>query len=66
MSNISFNSILDGVSLKLRSAYPTAQIWSGNVKQNLKDRDFNVVMPLATHTGQLGTRAERRPYILIR
>ena len=50
MSEISFNSIQDGVSLALHTAFPApAEIHGGNVKQGLKAGDFNVVMPGAGH-----------------
>lgn len=66
MSKITFNSIYDGVSLLLHHYYPTAQIHGGNVKQGLRDGDFNVIIPISTHTGEMGIRARREPVILIR
>ena len=66
MSKISFNSIYDGVSLLLHKAYPTAQIHGGEVKQGLREGDFNVAIPFTAQTGELGTRARREPTLLIR
>ena len=35
MSEISFSSIYDGVSLALHAAFPAVQVHGGNVKQGL-------------------------------
>ena len=62
MSEISFNSIRDGVSLALHTAFPApAEIHGGNVKQGLKAGDFNVVMPGAGHNLELTRRYKRTP-----
>ena len=46
MSEISFNSIFDGVSLAVHAAFPApVQVHGGEVKQGLKPGDFNVTMP---------------------
>lgn len=64
MSEISFNSILDGVSLALHAAFPApAQIHGGDVKQGLKAGDFNVVMPGAGHGQEVGQRYKRTPTV---
>lgn len=63
MSEISFNSILDGVSLALHAAFPSAQIHGGNVKQGLKAGDFNVVIPGAGHKQEVGRRYKRTPTV---
>ena len=47
MSEISFKSIYDGVSLALHAAFPAVQVHGGNVKQGLNPGDLNVVMPSA-------------------
>ena len=60
MSEISFNSVRDGVSLALHAAFPApAQIHGGGVKQGLKAGDFSVVMPGAGHRQELGRRYRR-------
>lgn len=46
MSEISFSSIYDGVSLALHAAFPSVQVHGGNVKQGLNPGDLNVIMPL--------------------
>lgn len=64
MSEISFNSIRDGVSLALHAAFPSpAQIHGGGVKQGLHPGDFNVVMPGAGHSQELGQRYKRTPIV---
>jgi len=60
VSEISFNSIFDGVSLALRAAFPApVQIHGDEVKQGLRPGDFNVVMPGATHAQEVGPRYRR-------
>ena len=55
MSEISFNSILDGVSLALHAAFPApVQVHGGEVQQGLRRGDFNVIMPGATHAQEVG------------
>lgn len=62
MSEISFNSIRDGVSLALHAAFPApTQIHGGEVKQGLKPGDFNVTMPAAGHAKEVGPRYRRSP-----
>lgn len=64
MSEISFNSIRDGVSLALHAAFPApAQIHGGGVRQGLKAGDFNVVMPGAGHQLEVGRRYRRDPTV---
>ena len=62
MSEISFNSIFDGVTLALHAAFPApARIFGEEVKQDLKPGDFNVVMPGAGHSLELTGRYKRTP-----
>lgn len=63
MSEISFNSIYDGVSLALHAAFPDRQVHGGNVKQGLKPGDFNMMMPGAGHTKKVGQRFMRTPVV---
>lgn len=64
MSEISFNSIRDGVSLALHAAFPApVQIHGGEVKQGLKAGDFNVVMSGAGHRQEVGRRYKRTPTV---
>ena len=53
MSEISFKSIYDGVSLALHAAFPAVQVHGGNVKQGLNPGDLNVVMPSAGQSKQV-------------
>lgn len=66
MAEISFNSVFDAVTLRLREAFPAVQIHGGSVKQGLQDGDFNVIIPVSTHIGEMGIRARREPLILVR
>lgn len=60
MSEVTFNSILDGVSKALHAAFPPpVQVHGGSVKQGLKPGDFNLVMPTAGHTKEVGHRYKR-------
>ena len=61
MSEISFSSIYDGVSLALHAAFPAVQVHGGNVKQGLNPGDLNVVMPSAGQSKQVGERFLRTP-----
>lgn len=61
MSEISFKSIFDGVSLALHAAFPAVQVHDGNVKQGLNPGDLNVVMPSAGQSRQVGGRFFRTP-----
>lgn len=64
MSEISFNSIRDGVTLALHAAFPApTQIHGGGVKQDLEAGDFNVVMPAAGHRQEVGRRCKRTPTV---
>lgn len=63
MSEIHFNSINDGVSLALHAAFPNCQVHGGNVKQGLRPGDFNVIMPGAGHTREVGHRYRRTPTV---
>ncbi len=61
MANINFNSIFDGVTLALHADFPDSQVHGGNVKQGIKAGDFNVIMPGAGHTKEVGQRYRRTP-----
>lgn len=61
MAEISFSSILDGVSLALKAAFPAADVYAGDVAQGLAEGDLNVVMTSAGHRKQLGRRCLRTP-----
>ena len=61
MSNINFNSIYDGVTLALHAAFPKCKVHGGDVRQGLSTGDFNVVMPGADHTKEVGHRYRRTP-----
>lgn len=61
MSEISFKSIFDGVSLALHAGFPAVQVHGGNVKQGLNPGDLNVVMPSAGQSKQVGERFLRTP-----
>jgi len=63
MAEINFNSILDGVSLALKAAFPDASIHGGHVKQSLAPGDLNVVMPGASHDRLVGERYARSPQL---
>ncbi len=63
MSEIKFNSIYDGVTLAIHAAFPDRQVHGGDVKQGLKPGDFNVVMPGAGHTKEVGQRYRRTPTV---
>lgn len=64
MSEITFNSILDGVSLALHAAFPPpVQVHGGEAKQGVKPGDFNVVMPTAGHAREVGRRYKRTPTV---
>lgn len=60
MSEISFNSIFDGVSLAVHAAFPAPrQVHGGEVKQGLKPGDFNITMPAGSHAQKVGPRYRR-------
>ena len=61
MSNINFNSIYDGVTLALHAAFPKCKVHGGDVRQGLSTGDFNVAMPGADHTKEVGHRYRRTP-----
>jgi hypothetical protein len=63
MSEINFNSIYDGVSLALHAAFPSVQVHGGEVKQGLKPGDFNVIMPSAGNSKEVGQRYRRTPLV---
>lgn len=63
MSEISYNSVFDGVSLLLHASFPDRQVHGGNVKQGIKNGDFNVVMPSAGQIKQLAQRFRRTPTV---
>ena len=56
---IDFNQIFDSLTLALHSAFPTARIHGGIVKQDLQPGDFNVLPITASENAQIGTRARR-------
>lgn len=61
MAEINFNSVYDGITLALHRAFPSVQIHGRTVDQDLHPGDFNVLPVTATHSGQMGTRAQRGP-----
>lgn len=64
MSEISFNSIRDGVTLALHAAFPApTQIHGGDVAQGLSPGDFNVIMSSAGHRQEVGRRYRRTPIV---
>ena len=64
MSEISFNNIRDGVSLAIHAAFPApVQIHGGDVRQGLSAGDFNVVIPRAVHSQEVGRRYKRTPTV---
>ncbi len=64
MSEIGFNSIFDGVTLALHTAFPApARVHGDEVKQGLKPGDFNVTMPSAGHSLELTRRYKRTPIL---
>ena len=63
MSEISINSIYDGVSLALHAAFPDRQVHGRNVTQGLKPGDLNVVLPGGGHSKQVGPRWRRTPLV---
>ena len=63
MAEIDFNQVYDSVTLALHRAFPGARIHGGAVKQDLHDGDFCVLPITASHTAQIGTRAQRKAVI---
>lgn len=63
MAEINFTSITDGVSLALHTAFPSCQVHGGDVKQGLEPGDFNVIMPGAGHSKEVGARYRRTPTV---
>lgn len=63
MSEISFNSIFDSVSLALHTAFPDRQIHGGRVEQGLTPGAFNVILPGAGLTREVGQRQRRSPTV---
>ena len=63
MSEINFNSIYDGVSLALHAAFPNSAVRGGDTAQGVNPGDFNVVMPSANQTKEVGNRYRRTPLI---
>ena len=63
MSEISFNSIFDSVSLALHTAFPDRQIHGGRVEQGLTPGAFNVILPGAGLTREVGLRQRRSPTV---
>lgn len=62
MSELNFNSIYDGVSMALHHAFPDRQVHGGSVQQGLTAGDFNVIMPSAVQTREVG-RFKRSPVV---
>ncbi|MFR8334406.1 MAG: DUF6838 family protein [Oscillospiraceae bacterium] len=60
MSEISFSSICDGVSLR-STPFSSVQVHGGNVKQGLNPGDLNVIMPSAGNYPPGRTRFLRAP-----
>lgn len=63
MSEISFNSIFDSVSLALHAAFPDRQIHGGRVEQGLTPGAFNVILLGAGLTREVGQRQRRSPTV---
>lgn len=63
MSEINFNSIYDGVSLALHAAFPDSKVHGGYTAQGVNPGDFNVVMPGAGQSKEVGNRYRRTPLV---
>ena len=61
MAEINFNQVYDGVTLALHRTFPKAHVHGGVIKQDLKAGDFTVLPITASHTEQMGTRAQHKP-----
>lgn len=59
MAELTYGQVFDGITLALKTAYPTSRIYGRAVKQGLKDGDFIVLPVTAVHTARLGARAEK-------
>lgn len=56
MAELVLTDILDGISLRLHSAYPKAHIHAGSIKQGIKQGDFNIISVIAEQERKLGVR----------
>ncbi len=61
MSEISYNSVFDGISLALHNAYPDREVRASEVNQGLNRGDFTVALVSAGHSKQVGRRYLRSP-----
>lgn len=61
MSEISTNIILDGITLALRSEYPTCKIESHAIEQGLRPPAFIVILVSAGQIARVGQRWRRTP-----
>ena len=59
MAELVFTDILDGISLKLHTAYPTAHIFAGSVPQGVAPGDFNIINVTASQEKRLGKQYAR-------
>lgn len=56
MAKLTLTDILDGISLKLHSAYPAGHIYAGSIPQGIKPGDFNIISVTAAQEHKLGVR----------
>lgn len=56
MAKLILTDILDGISLALHAAYPTANIFSGSIEQGISPGDFNIINVVAEQEHKLGVR----------
>ena len=61
MSEVSTNIILDGITLALRSAYPTHRIESRTIEQGLRPPAFIALLVSAGQIARAGKRWRRTP-----
>jgi len=61
MSEISYNSVFDGISLALHNAYPDREVHASEVTQGLHRGDFAVAVVGGGHTKEVGKRFLRSP-----
>lgn len=59
MAKVTYNDILDGISLALHTAYPTACIYSGTIEQGISPGDFNIINVTTAQEHKLGARFTR-------
>lgn len=60
MAEIDYNLIFDAITLALHRAFPEARIHGGEIKQDLRDGDYNVLPISASHIARMGNRAQRK------